>query len=77
MGSTTVKLPDDMEKYATGSGQYLNSSEVVRDAVRHLIEERPLRLSPRTRREIEISEEQFERGETVSHDNVKRRLGVE
>jgi Arc/MetJ-type ribon-helix-helix transcriptional regulator len=81
MGSITVKVPDDLEadleEYAVESGQFMNQSELVRTALRRYFEDHPLRLSEWSRREIEISERQIENGETVSHDEVKRRLGMD
>ncbi|WP_231183099.1 hypothetical protein [Haladaptatus sp. DYF46] len=44
----------------------MNKSEVVRDAIRTLFREHPIKLSEQTLRDIEISERQIEEGETVS-----------
>lgn len=49
MGSLTIKVPDDMERdidqILEDHPHYLNKSEFVRDAVRHLIDEHDLKLS--------------------------------
>ena len=75
MGSITIKVPDDMERtveeYAEESGRYMSTSELMRDAVRRLIDDHPVRLSQWAREQAEISEEQFERGESVSLDELE------
>ena len=52
MGSITVKLPDVMERdlatYTAESGRYMNTSELVRDALRRHLEGHPVRLSERS-----------------------------
>lgn len=81
MGSITVKLPDDMERdleaYTEESGRYMSTSELVRDALRRHMEAHPVRLSEWAKQEIAISEEQIERGEVISGDEIKNKYGVE
>lgn len=68
MSTLNVKVPDEMddgiEAFLEAHPHYLNKSELVRDAVRHLIEGQ--RLSERTRDDIQTSRQQIEAGETVS-----------
>jgi Arc/MetJ-type ribon-helix-helix transcriptional regulator len=75
------KIPDDMaedtDEAAETSGRYLNQSEYVRDAIRHRLEEHPPRLSEETLRDIAISEQQIERGETRSLEDIKEKYGVD
>ncbi len=59
-------MGDDLDKCVEETGQYMNKSEVVRDAIRTLFREHPIKLSEQTLRDIEISERQIEEGETVS-----------
>lgn len=72
MGTVTIKLPDEMEDdldaYLDDNPYYLNRSELIRDALRHMIE-RP-RLSTASLRRVERSERDFERGDYVSLKDV-------
>lgn len=81
MGSITVKLPDDMERdletYTEESGWYMSTSELVRDALRRHLETHPLELSEWAKHEISISEEQIERGEVISGEEIKDKYGIE
>lgn len=81
MAHINVQIPDDMaedmEEHVEASGRYMNNSEYVRDAIRHQMDEHPLHLSEGTLRDVKISEQQFERGEYHTHDDVKDRLGIE
>jgi Arc/MetJ-type ribon-helix-helix transcriptional regulator len=72
MSTLTIKLPDEMEDdldaYLKNNPHYLNRSELVRDALRHMIE-RP-RLSAASLQRVEQSERDFERGDYVSLEDV-------
>jgi Arc/MetJ-type ribon-helix-helix transcriptional regulator len=73
MSTLNVKIPDEMEEdlqeFLEENPHYLNKSELVRDALRHLLESR--RLSDRAREDIRASREQIEAGETVPLDEVE------
>jgi Arc/MetJ-type ribon-helix-helix transcriptional regulator len=61
-------MDDDIEAFLEDNPHYLNKSELVRDAIRHLIE-RP-RLSDRTLADDRVSRKQIEDGDVVSLDDV-------
>jgi Arc/MetJ-type ribon-helix-helix transcriptional regulator len=67
MSTLNVKVPEEMEgdieAYLDDHPHYLNKSELVRDAVRHLIEEP--RLSDWAQEDVRISREQIDAGNTV------------
>jgi len=73
MSTLNVKIPDEMDddlrEYLEEHPHYLNKSELVRDAIRHLIESRG--LSDRAREDVRVSREQFEAGEAVSLDELE------
>jgi len=73
MGALNVKLPDEMEEdieaYLDAHPHYMNRSELVRDALRHLLEEPP--VAEWVREDIETSREQIAEGKTVSLDEVE------
>jgi len=73
MSTLNVKIPDEMEtdiqEFLEEHPHYLNKSELVRDAVRHLIE--PPQLSEQAREDVRASREEIEAGETVALDELK------
>ncbi|MFW5919063.1 MAG: ribbon-helix-helix domain-containing protein [Halanaeroarchaeum sp.] len=73
MSTLNVKIPDEMDEdidaFLEDHPHYLNKSELVRDAVRHLLEEP--RLTDRAREDIRVSREQIEQGQTVSLDDLE------
>lgn len=73
MSTLNVKIPDEMDEDLTAfleaNPHYLNKSELVRDAIRHLLESQ--RLSTRTREDIRVSRAQIAAGETVSLDELE------
>ncbi len=73
MSTLNVKIPDEMEtdiqEFLDEHPHYLNKSELVRDAVRHLIEEP--RLSERAREDVRVSREEIENGDTVGLDELE------
>lgn len=73
MATLNVKIPDEMEDdieaYLEEHPHYMNRSELVRDALRHLIGEPP--LAEWAREDIEVSRKQIERGETVALDELE------
>ncbi len=75
MSTLNIKIPDgmddDLDEYVEETGQYMNKSEVVRDAIRTLFREHPVKLSKQTLQDIEISERQIEEGNTVSLDDLE------
>lgn len=72
MSTLNVKVPDEMdddiEAFLEDHPHYLNKSELVRDAVRHLIEHP--RLSDRTLEDDRVSREQIEDGAVVALEDV-------
>lgn len=72
MSTLNVKVPDEMEEdiqdFLEEHPHYLNKSELVRDALRHLIESPE--LSARAREDVRVSREQIEAGETIELDQV-------
>jgi Arc/MetJ-type ribon-helix-helix transcriptional regulator len=72
MGTLNVKVPDEMEDdieaYLDAHPHYMNRSELVRDALRHLLADPP--LADWVHDDIETAREQIERGETVSLDDL-------
>jgi Arc/MetJ-type ribon-helix-helix transcriptional regulator len=73
MSTLNVKVPDEMDEdidaFLEENPHYLNKSELVRDAVRHMIEEP--RLSDRAREDVRISREQIENGDVVALDDLE------
>lgn len=73
MGTLNVKVPDEMdddiEAYLDAHPHYMNKSELVRDALRHLLNEPP--LAEWVKEDIGTSREQIERGETVSLEDIE------
>lgn len=61
-----VDLEEELEEFAEEHG-YTSKSEVVRDAIRRLIEPK---LSERALRDIKIAREQVKEDETISHDEL-------
>jgi Arc/MetJ-type ribon-helix-helix transcriptional regulator len=72
MSTLNVKVPDemddDLEAFLEDHPHYLNKSELVRDALRHLIE--TPRLSDRTLEDDRVSRQQIENGDVVALDDV-------
>jgi Arc/MetJ-type ribon-helix-helix transcriptional regulator len=72
MSTLNVKVPDEMEAdieaYLDAHPHYMNRSELVRDALRHLLEEPP--LAEWAREDIATSREQIEDGETVPLEDL-------
>jgi len=72
MSTLNVKVPDemddDLEAFLKDHPHYLNKSELVRDALRHLIE--TPRLSDRTLEDDRVSREQIDSGDVVGLDDV-------
>ncbi len=74
MTSLNVKIPNDMEdeinKFLESHPYYMNKSELVRDALRHIMyEER--KLSEETLKVIEKGKEQIEKDEGSTLAEVK------
>lgn len=67
MAVLNVKIPDemdeDLERFLQDHPHYLNKSELVRDAVRHLLGTPP--LSPAVRRRVEEGRQQVRRGDDL------------
>lgn len=65
MATLNVKVPDEMEAdieaFLAEHPHYLNKSELVRDAIRHLIAEP--RLSPDVLAKVRAGREQIDRGD--------------
>jgi Arc/MetJ-type ribon-helix-helix transcriptional regulator len=75
MSTLNIKIPDDMDEdlneYVEETGQYMNKSELVRDAIRTHFRQHPITLSEQTLRDIRTSEKQIEEGRTVSLDDLE------
>jgi len=73
MSTLNVKIPDEMEDdieaYIDAHPHYLNKSELVRDAVRHMLVQPP--LAEWAEEDIEVSREQVGRGETVALEDLE------
>jgi len=73
MSTLNVKIPDemddDLQDFLEEHPHYLNKSELVRDALRHLIESPT--LSDRAREDIRTSRKQIEAGETVALEDLE------
>lgn len=67
MSTLNVKIPDEMEEdleaYLEDHPHYLNKSELVRDALRHLVGER--RLSAAVERKVQAGRRQVAEGEDL------------
>lgn len=89
MSTVTIDLPEDIEadieEFLAENPQYVGTegkTEFVRDAILLYLhysrlvgeETEPRRLSEEILEDIRVSEEQFERGQTKSHEQVKREL---
>jgi Arc/MetJ-type ribon-helix-helix transcriptional regulator len=72
MSTLNVKIPDEMEAdidaFLEANPHYLNRSELVRDAVRHLIEQP--RLADRTLADDRVSRQQIDDGDVVALDDL-------
>ncbi len=77
MASINIKIPKAMEgeieHFLNGHPYYLNKSELVRDAIRHLIGEEH-RLSKETFRVIEEGKAQVEKGDGITLKEVREEL---
>ena len=73
MSTLNVKIPDEMEDdveaFLEEHPHYLNKSELVRDALRHLIGSQ--RLAPWAREDVRVSREQIDAGKTVSLEDLE------
>ncbi|MEA1992832.1 MAG: ribbon-helix-helix domain-containing protein [Euryarchaeota archaeon] len=77
MSSINVKIPeplkDEIDDFIKDHPYYLSKSELVRDAIRHLIHEEH-RLSGETLRVIAEGKEQMKRGEGKTLTEVRKEL---
>lgn len=73
MSTLNVKVPDEMdddiEAFLREHPHYLNKSELVRDAIRHMLVEPS--LSDQAREDVEVSRKQISEGETVALDDLE------
>lgn len=73
MTTLNVKIPDemedDLEEFLKDHPHYLNKSELVRDALRHLIVSQ--RLSEWAREDVRVSRREIDAGETVALDDLE------
>lgn len=79
MAKINVRVPEQLlqeidEEY--GRRGYASRSEAIRDALRDWVEP-PVELSEETVADLERSRKQRERGETVSGEQVRERLGLD
>ena len=73
MSTLNVKIPDEMDEdlqaFLEEHPHYLNRSEMVRDALRHLIDSQ--QLAEWARDDVRVSREQIEAGDTVSLEDLE------
>lgn len=72
-----VRLPKDLEERLSGFEKehgYTSKSEVVRDALRRLLEPE---LSTQALKDVILSREQVKAGKTVPQEELKKRLDLE
>jgi len=70
---TTIQVSKDLlEKLKQ---MKIHAKESYENLIWDLIEDR-MELSEETKREIEEAREQYKRGETISHEEVKKELGL-
>lgn len=73
MSTLNVKIPDEMEgdlqDFLEENPHYLNKSEAVRDALRHLMNSQ--QLADWAREDVRESREQIEAGDTVTLDELE------
>lgn len=79
MASVNVKIPDDMEnqieEYLKTHPYYMNKSELVRDALRHIMGKE--KLSKQVLEDMKVSEKQRKEGKTVTHGEIKEELDLD
>lgn len=72
MSTLNVKVPDemdeDLEAFLEDHPHYLNKSELVRDALRHMID--VSRLSERTLEDDRVSRRQIDDGDVTRLDDL-------
>ncbi|WP_254838860.1 ribbon-helix-helix domain-containing protein [Natronomonas marina] len=73
MSTLNVKIPDemddDLQAYLEEHPHYLNKSELVRDALRHLIDSQ--QLADWARADVRVSRDQIAAGETVALEDLE------
>lgn len=73
MSTLNVKIPEgmeeDLQEFLEENPHYLNKSEAVRDALRHLLNSQ--QLSDWAREDVRVSRGQIEDGETVALDELE------
>ena len=70
---TTIQISKDLLERL--KQMKLHAKESYESLLWDLIEDR-MELSEETKRDIEEARKQYKRGETVSHEEVKKRLGL-
>ena len=71
--ATTIQVSEDLVEVLKTRKMY--SKESYEDLIWDLIED-TMELSEETKRRIEQSKKEIERGETVSFNDVKKKLGM-
>ncbi|WP_436928390.1 ribbon-helix-helix domain-containing protein [Halosimplex halobium] len=73
MSTLNVKIPDEMDddlrEFLEEHPHYLNKSELVRDALRHLMDSQ--QLADWARDDIRVSRDQIDEGDTVALDDLE------
>lgn len=73
MSTLNVKIPDEMDddlkEFLEEHPHYLNKSELVRDALRHMMDSQ--QLADWAREDVRASREQIDEGETVALDDLE------
>lgn len=81
--SMNVKIPDglaeEMDDYVTEIERHMNTSELVREAIRQYLDghQYPLHLTPEAERRIEQGLEDIEEDRTISLEEYKRERGFD
>ena len=71
--ATTIQISDFARKKL--EAMKIHHRETLNDVIEVMIEDH-LELSEETKKDLEIARKQIEEGKVVSHEEVKRRLGL-
>ncbi len=71
--ATTIQISDFARKKL--EAMKIHHRETFNDVIEIMIEDH-LELSEETKKDLEIARKQIEEGKVVSHEEVKRRLGL-
>lgn len=81
MSSVNVKilngLEEEMNTYIEEEGRHMNSSELVRDALREYLDRHQPRLSEHARERIRKAEQDIEAGRVQSLEEIENKYDIE